>query len=74
MGPSVTTRSFLNPGYRIYEVDGNYEGSSWQVIDHYTKIVNLTEANSMNNPKYVQEYSAKVIDPSLSKSIQNSIN
>lgn len=26
---SVTTYSFLNPGFRIYEVDGNYEGSSW---------------------------------------------
>ena len=26
---SITTYSFLNPGYRIYEIDGNYAGSSW---------------------------------------------
>lgn len=60
LGPSVTTKSYLNPGYRIYEVDGDYDGSSWYVLDHYTKIFNLTEANLLNYPKYSQEYSAKV--------------
>jgi sphingomyelin phosphodiesterase len=41
--PSVTTKSYLNPGYRIHEVGGNYEGSSWQLIDHHTKILILTD-------------------------------
>ena len=27
--PSVTTYSKLNPGYRIYEIDGFYQNSSW---------------------------------------------
>ena len=26
---SITTYTSNNPGYRIYEVDGNYTGSSW---------------------------------------------
>jgi len=29
MPGSITTYSFLNPGYRIYEIDGNYQGSTW---------------------------------------------
>lgn len=29
---SVTTFSNLNPGFRIYEVDGHYNGSSWVYI------------------------------------------
>ena len=28
MGPSVTTATDLNMGYKIYSVDGNYTGSS----------------------------------------------
>ena len=28
IGPSVTTYQQLNPGYRIYEVDGDYVNSS----------------------------------------------
>jgi hypothetical protein len=26
---SITTYTKLNPGYRIYEIDGNYQNSSW---------------------------------------------
>jgi hypothetical protein len=29
IGPSVTPFSQLNMGYRVYEVDGFYPGSSW---------------------------------------------
>ena len=29
IGGSVTTYSYTNPGYRIYTIDGNYNGSSW---------------------------------------------
>lgn len=45
------TRGFLNTqlffvkGYRVYNVDGNYKGSSRFVLDHETYILNLTEAN-----------------------------
>ncbi|KAG7517087.1 hypothetical protein JOB18_049001 [Solea senegalensis] len=46
IAPSVTTYINLNPGYRVYYVDGNYRGSSRLVLDHETYILNLTEANS----------------------------
>lgn len=29
IGPSVTTYSFRNPAFRVYTVDGDYDGSSW---------------------------------------------
>ncbi|XP_035425417.1 sphingomyelin phosphodiesterase [Cygnus atratus] len=45
VAPSVTTYINLNPGYRVYEVDGAYNGSSHAVLDHETFILNLTEAN-----------------------------
>ena len=60
LGPSVTTTSFLNPGYRIYTVDGAYDESTWQVLDFETKFMNLTEANMYGSPKWKLEYSAKV--------------
>ncbi|XP_010867124.1 sphingomyelin phosphodiesterase [Esox lucius] len=45
IAPSATTYVNLNPGYRVYLVDGNYDGSSRFVLDHETYILNLTEAN-----------------------------
>lgn len=32
-------------GYRVYQIDGNYSGSSHVVLDHETYILNLTQAN-----------------------------
>ncbi|XP_007555851.1 sphingomyelin phosphodiesterase [Poecilia latipinna] len=49
IAPSATTYVNLNPGYRIYYVDGNYKTSSRLVLDHETYILNLTEAN--HDPK-----------------------
>lgn len=46
VAPSVTTYVNLNPGYRIYHLDGVYPGSSYLVLDHETFILNLTEANT----------------------------
>ena len=60
LGPSITTESFLNPGYRIYTVDGFYKTSSWQVLDFETKYLNLTEANIYNVTKWRTEYAARV--------------
>ncbi|XP_015672780.1 sphingomyelin phosphodiesterase [Protobothrops mucrosquamatus] len=45
LAPSVTTYIKLNPGYRIYHVDGIRSGSSYMVLDHETFILNLTQAN-----------------------------
>ncbi|XP_061658323.1 sphingomyelin phosphodiesterase isoform X2 [Syngnathoides biaculeatus] len=63
IAPSVTTYVNLNPGYRVYYVDGNYRGSSRLVLDHETYILNLTEANPKSgepqkNPKWTLLYRA----------------
>ena len=62
---SVTPYSNLNPGYRIYTMDGFYSNTSWQVLDHDNYLMNLTESNEMtrgvlNSPVWKKEYSAKV--------------
>lgn len=66
IAPSVTTYINLNPGYRVYYVDGNYQGSSRLVLDHETYILNLTEVNHspgapsgpQQNPKWTLLYRA----------------
>jgi sphingomyelin phosphodiesterase len=60
IAPSVTTYSYLNPGYRIYTVDGAYDNSSYRVIDHESYYLNITEANFIGHPVWKFEYSAKV--------------
>lgn len=59
MGPSLTTSSFLNPGYRVYLVDGEYTGSSFWTLDHRTVIMNLTASNMYNRTIFSDEYSAR---------------
>ncbi|CAB3361410.1 Hypothetical predicted protein [Cloeon dipterum] len=45
VGGSGTSYSNVNPNYRIYHIDGAYDGSSYRVLDHETWYYNLTEAN-----------------------------
>ncbi|MBN3300635.1 ASM phosphodiesterase, partial [Amia calva] len=60
IAPSVTTYVNLNPGYRMYYVDGNYSGSSRLVLDHETHILNLTEANNRTaSPRWRLLYRAR---------------
>uniref|UniRef100_A0A1I8IV72 C-type lectin domain-containing protein n=1 Tax=Macrostomum lignano TaxID=282301 RepID=A0A1I8IV72_9PLAT len=69
--PANTTRAFGtayivgslktddNPSYRVYEVDGGYANASWQVLDYYNYIFNLTEANQagqQRDPTWILEY------------------
>ncbi|XP_035688597.1 sphingomyelin phosphodiesterase-like [Branchiostoma floridae] len=59
IGPSVTTYQYLNPGYKVYEIDGNYTGSSMLVVNQQTYIMNLTEANLTDKPNWQLEYDTK---------------
>uniref|UniRef100_A0ABM5FVJ3 Sphingomyelin phosphodiesterase n=1 Tax=Pogona vitticeps TaxID=103695 RepID=A0ABM5FVJ3_9SAUR len=60
VAPSVTTFISLNPGYRIYLVDGVYPGSSYMVLDHETFILNLTLANAPGaTPQWQRLYGAR---------------
>uniref|UniRef100_A0A7I4Z2W4 Sphingomyelin phosphodiesterase n=1 Tax=Haemonchus contortus TaxID=6289 RepID=A0A7I4Z2W4_HAECO len=57
--PSVTTYSEYFPAYRIYTIDGEYQGSSYQVIDFEEWYLNLTEANANpQNPQWKQLYAS----------------
>ncbi|CAF1107836.1 unnamed protein product [Rotaria sp. Silwood1] len=57
--PSMTTQSFLNPGYRVYTMDGVYPNSSYWVLDHRTVIMNLTASNMYNRSILINEYEAR---------------
>ncbi|KAM4796838.1 sphingomyelin phosphodiesterase [Rhinophrynus dorsalis] len=60
IAPSVTTFVNLNPGFRVYQIDGQYPESSHVVLDHETYILNLTEANAggKEEPRWTLLYSA----------------
>ncbi|GMR34411.1 hypothetical protein PMAYCL1PPCAC_04606, partial [Pristionchus mayeri] len=60
ISPSLTTESYTNPAYRIYTIDGGYEGASYTVIDTETYATNLDDANTKDQePEWFLEYSAK---------------
>jgi sphingomyelin phosphodiesterase len=59
MGPSLTTSSYLNPGYRVYSIDGDYPGSSFWTLDHRTVIMNLTASNLYNKTIFIDEYDVR---------------
>ncbi|CAH2226161.1 sphingomyelin phosphodiesterase [Pelobates cultripes] len=60
IAPSITTYVNLNPGYRVYLIDGEYPASSHMVLDHETYILNLTQANAKvtEEPSWTLLYSA----------------
>ncbi|CAH1405253.1 unnamed protein product [Nezara viridula] len=59
VGPSVTPYNDLNPGYRIYYVDGDHDQSTRAVVDHETWVMNLREANLYDYPIWYKEYSTR---------------
>ncbi|KAK4329381.1 hypothetical protein Pmani_000264 [Petrolisthes manimaculis] len=56
---SQTPYHNLNPGYKIYTIDGDYQGSTYQVLDNDNYIMDLDEANFNNNSSFFLLYSAK---------------
>ncbi|XP_055299063.1 sphingomyelin phosphodiesterase-like [Sitodiplosis mosellana] len=59
IGPSVTPYQNLNPSYRIYYVDGDHNETTRSVVDHETWVLNLQEANMLDNPIWRKTYSAR---------------
>jgi hypothetical protein len=43
VSPSITSWRFLNPSYRIFTIDGDYEGSS-----HVSQSINTANSSSKN--------------------------
>lgn len=58
IGPSVTTYTNFNMGYRIYTIDGDYTNTTNSLLDFETFYMNVTDANLSNVPKWIHEYSA----------------
>ncbi|CAM9514869.1 unnamed protein product [Lampetra fluviatilis] len=59
LSPSVTTYWDLNPGYRVYEIDGDRNDSTRAVLDHHTYYLDLEEANRLDRPTWRLLYSAR---------------
>ncbi|ESO05258.1 hypothetical protein HELRODRAFT_77714 [Helobdella robusta] len=59
LSPSLTTFININPGYRVFHLDGFHDESTWSVLDHETYIMNITLSNTLNQTIWVKEYSAK---------------
>lgn len=59
VGPSVSPYYDLNPGYRLYYIDGDHSHSTRSVIDHETWTMNLREANLYGYPIWFKLYSAR---------------
>ncbi|KAI8039963.1 hypothetical protein M5D96_007388 [Drosophila gunungcola] len=59
IGPSVSPYYDLNPGYRIYYVDGDHDSTTRLVIDHESWIMNLKEANLYGYPIWYKLYTAR---------------
>ena len=60
LGPSVTPYQHNNPAYRIYEMEGVHNNTTFQLVDHHVYFLNLTTANSENNATWQYLYGAKV--------------
>ncbi|XP_034937352.1 sphingomyelin phosphodiesterase-like isoform X4 [Chelonus insularis] len=59
IGPSVSPYYDLNPGYRIYYVDGDHSKTTRLVVDHESWVMNLKEANLYDYPIWRKMYSAR---------------
>ncbi|XP_037914382.1 sphingomyelin phosphodiesterase isoform X1 [Hermetia illucens] len=59
IGPSVTPYYDMNPGYRIYYIDGDHDATTRMVIDHESWIMNLKEANLYDYPIWYKLYSTR---------------
>jgi len=59
IGPSVTPIDGRWPAFRIYTIDGNYQGSSYRVLDHETYVLDLDKANANDDLTWAFEYKAK---------------
>lgn len=60
ISPSITSQTDLNLAYRTFTLDGEYAGSSFEVLDHTTYYADLTAGNKNNvSLAWKKLYSAK---------------
>ncbi|KAL7639245.1 UNVERIFIED_CONTAM: hypothetical protein RMT77_009733 [Armadillidium vulgare] len=56
---SQTTFVDLNPGFKIYTIEGDFNGTRYRVIDHENWYLDLDQSNSINDSVILPLYSAK---------------
>ncbi|XP_004207961.1 sphingomyelin phosphodiesterase isoform X1 [Hydra vulgaris] len=76
IAPSVTTYNDLNPGYRVYHIDGTNSNSSWHVVDHQTyffdlSVTHLDASEVADIPLWQLEYSALSMYPMKDLSVSS---
>jgi len=59
VGPCLSTSDAFWPAFRIYTIDGNYQGSSYRVLDHETYVLDIDKANAEDDLTLALEYKAK---------------
>ncbi|RXG55133.1 Acid sphingomyelinase-like phosphodiesterase 3a [Armadillidium vulgare] len=59
IAPSQTTYSNLNPGYKIYTIEGDFNETRFRVLDHENYYLDLDETNSRNESVISLLYTAK---------------
>ena len=85
IAPSVTTYQekenplfyVSNPAYRIYTIDGAYEGTSFNTLSFTTMYLDLNDANQRNYTEWKVEYDTKTeygLDSLLPRDFDNLIN
>ena len=58
---SVTTLTDLNPGFKIYSVDGGYNGSSWGVLDFTSYYLDIMQVDKDDKPVWNAQYQASQV-------------
>ena len=56
----MTSYQGYNLGFRIYTIDGEYNGTSYALLDHQSWFMDIAEANEKNVTHWQYGYSAKV--------------
>ncbi|XP_058792039.1 sphingomyelin phosphodiesterase-like [Phymastichus coffea] len=59
IAPSITPWENVNPGYRIYYVEGDHPNTTRSIIDHETWKIDLTDANRLEYPIWYRAYTAR---------------
>uniref|UniRef100_A0A0N4ZDK1 Sphingomyelin phosphodiesterase n=1 Tax=Parastrongyloides trichosuri TaxID=131310 RepID=A0A0N4ZDK1_PARTI len=79
IAPSLTTFADSNPAYRVYEFDGNYQGSTFTVLEAETYYTDIEKATEDVPPvweleyKFTEEYDMSDLTPESFKELINKL-
>uniref|UniRef100_A0A0N5BGI0 Sphingomyelin phosphodiesterase n=1 Tax=Strongyloides papillosus TaxID=174720 RepID=A0A0N5BGI0_STREA len=80
IAPSLTTFADSNPSYRVYEFDGNYQGSTFTVLEAETYYTDISKATESSPPvweleyKFTEEYGMSDLSPTSFNKLISKLN